>query len=238
MCDYELKVVSGQLILLHKALPDQVKQDVLNSQLYAQLYASVKADKFSEAMAWDKQLTSARAKLKWLAPFTLARRLEPADPAKINATLLIMEQFAHAPHFDPSVMEGAVRSGLNALACSPLAQKVFFDSVLRVVKPDSSLKTGERSDVLMHVSVVSAAAHMIDVQIGFSVHQFLDQHLLDQWFSGKDVIGSMSLSVAEFELDTYAFSDIRQKIVAGLQEGDATLIVDLCLPAPDVDTLS
>ena len=57
--DYEFKIVSGQLILLPKALSDQLKQDVLNTQLYAQLYASVRANKFSDAGVWDKRLTSA-----------------------------------------------------------------------------------------------------------------------------------------------------------------------------------
>ncbi len=237
MRDYEMKVVSGQLVLLHKALTDQIKKDVLNGQLYAQLYASVKADKFSETIAWDARLTRARAELKWSAPFTLARRPQPADKANINATTLIMEQFAHAPHFDPSSMEEAIRSGLNALASSPNAQKVFFDSVLRVTKSDSSLKTVERSEVLMYVSVVNPEAHMIDVQVGFSVHQLLDEHLFDQWFAGKFVIGSMLLSVSEFELDTSAFSDMRGSVLAGLDGAEATLIVDLDLPPPLVGTL-
>lgn len=232
MCDYELKVVSGQLILLHKALTEQVKQDVVNSQLYAQLYASVKADKFSEVIAWDKRLTSARAELKWSASFTRASCPEPTDKASINATSLIIEQFAHAPHFDPSVMEEAIRCGLKALASSPTAQSVFFDSVLRVTKPDLSLKTAERSDVLMYISVVNPEAHMIDVQISFSVHQLLDEYLFDQWFAGKFVIGPMLLSVSEFELNTSGFSDMRGRVVAGLDGAEANLIVDLDLPPP------
>ena len=54
--DYEFKVVSGQLVLLPKALSDQLKQDILNTQLYAQLYASVSANKFSDPMVWDKRV--------------------------------------------------------------------------------------------------------------------------------------------------------------------------------------
>lgn len=232
MCDYELKVVSGQLILLHKTLTEQVKQDVVNSQLYAQLYASVKANKFSQAITWDTRLTNARAELKWSAAFTRASSPQPTDNASINATSLIMEQFAHAPHFDPPVMEEAIRCGLKALASSPMAQNVFFDSVLRVTKPDLSLKTAERSEVLMHVSVVNPDAHMIDVQVGFSVHQLLDEHVLDQWFAGKFVIGPMLLSVSEFELDRSGFSDMRDRVVAGLDGAEATLIVDLDLQPP------
>lgn len=234
MCDYEMKVVSGQLILLHKTLAGQIKKDVLNGQLYAQLYASDNADKFSETVAWDQWLTSARVKLKWSAPFTRASRPQPADEANINATTLVMEQFAHAPHFDSSVMEEAVRGGLKALASSPIAQKVFFDSVLRATKPDSSLKTAERSDILVYVSVVSPKAHMIDVQISFSVHQLLDENLFDQCFAGKDVIGPMLLSVSEFELDTSQYSLVRDDVIAGLEGADATLIIDLDLPPPAI----
>lgn len=233
MYDYEVKVVSGQLILLHKALTDQIKNDVLNSQLYAQSYASVKADKFSEAVAWDRWLTNARVELTWSAPFIQASRQEPGDETNINVTTLIMEQFAHAPHFDPSVMEGAIKSALSALASSPIARKVFFDSVLRVTKPDSSLSTAERTDVHMCVSVVSPKAHMIDVQIGFSVYQFLDESLFEQWFAGKFVVGPMLLSVSELELDTSAFTGIRDNVLAGLDRAEATLVVDLNVSGPN-----
>lgn len=227
--DYAFKIVSGQLILLPKDLPDQLKQDILNTQLYAQLYASVRANKFSDAEVWDKRLTSARSELKWSTHFLLGRRPVPADEAKINVTSLILDQLAHAPHYEPSVMEDAIRRGLRALSYHSPAQAVFFDSVLRVTKSDSLLTTPLVSDVYLNVSVISPKAHMIDVQIGFSVHQLLDEHLFDQSLKGKDLIGAMSLSVSEYELDTSAFSHIRDKVVNGLDGADATQIVNLDL---------
>jgi len=124
-------------------------------------------------------------------------------------------------------MEDAIRRGLNALSYYSPAQTVFFDSVLRVTKADSLLKTPLVSDVYLNVSVISPKAHMIDVQVGFSVHQLLDEHLFDQSLKGKDVIGAMSLSVSEYELDASAFSRIRDRVVDGLDGADATQIVNL-----------
>lgn len=235
--DYEFKVVSGQLVLLPKALSDQVKRDVLNTQLYAQLYASAKAKKFSDPIVWDKRLTNARSELKWFTRFTLSQRPEPVDEAEINTTSLIMEQFARAPHFDLVLMEDAVRRGLSALACSSPAHKVFFDSTLRVMNDDSSLKPQTVSDVFLNVSVVSPEAHMIDVQVSFSALQLLDEHFLEQGLEGKDIVGSISLSVSEFELDTSAFSSIRDKVMAGLGGAEATQIVNLDVPSPAVITV-
>lgn len=232
--DYEFKVVSGQLVLLPKELSDQLKQDILNTQLYAQLYASVSANKFSDPMVWDKRLTSARSELKWFTRFMVSRRPESTDDAKINATSLVMEQFARAPHFDPALMEDAIRRGLSALACSSPAQKMFFDSALRVTKADSLLKRQTVSDVFLNVSVVSPKAHMIDVQINFSAHQLLDEHLFEQGLKGKDVVGSISLSVSEFELDTSAFSRIRDKVIDGLDGTEATRIMNLDISPPAV----
>jgi len=230
LVDYEYTVVSGQLVLLPKDLPPQIKLDILNSQLYAQLYASLTSNKFSDPMAWDERLTKARSELKWATRFSLSRRPELADGATLDATSLLMEQFAHAPHFDRPVMEEAIRLGLKALAHPSPAQELFFDSVLRVTQAGSSLKIGPVSDVLLHVCVVSHKAHLIDVQLGFSLRGALDHLLFEHPYPGKDVSGPMSLSVSETELDTLAYSWIRDKVKDGLGAEGVKRIMSLDLP--------
>ncbi|MFP3516042.1 hypothetical protein SB766_07565 [Pseudomonas sp. SIMBA_077] len=236
MLEYEFEVVSGQLILLPKTLPDQIKKDILHTQLYAQIYASADADRFSDAEAWDKRLTFARSELKWATRSTMARHSEPADEATINVTTLILNQLARARFANSSVMGEAIKCGLKALVSSSPAHKVFFDSILKVTHIGSSSSAEVLSEVSFQVSVVSPVAHMIDIQIGFSVRKLLDEHVFETMLTGKDVVGPMSLSVSEYELDTFDFSHVRDKVVDNLEGAEKTLIVSLALPPPVVIT--
>lgn len=236
MLEYEFEVVSGQLILLPKTLPEQIKKDILHTQLYAQIYASVDADRFSDAEAWDKRLTSARSELKWTTLFTMARHSEPADEVTINVTTLILNQLALAPFANSSVMGEAIKCGLKALVAPSPAHKVFFEEIFKVTPDNPSSPAGALSEVSFQVSVVSPVAHMIDIQIGFSVRKLLDEHVFEAVLTGKDVVGPMSLSVSEYELDTLGFRRIRDKVVGNLDGAEKTLIVGLEPQAPVVIT--
>lgn len=236
MLEYEFEVVSGQLILLPKTLPEQIKKDILHTQLLAQIYASVGADRFSDAKEWDNRQTTARSELRWTTQFTLATHSEPADEVTINLTTLILDQLARAPFANSPVMGEAIKCGLKALVAPSPAHKVFFEEIIKVTPANSSSPAGALSEISFQVSVVSPVAHMIDIQIGFSVRTLLDEHVFEAVLTGKDVVGPLSLSVSEYELDTQGFERIRDKVVGTLAGAEKNLIVGLEPLAPVVIT--
>lgn len=233
--DYEVRVVAGQLVLLSKALAVERKNDVLNSLLFAQLYATSKVDKFCQAIAWDKQQGKALQEAGWMTLFSLARSSEPSSRQVVSLSKWLAADLAKVLESEHSLPALAAGNALSALECNPVAQKVFFDNVLTLKPGCSSSGVEPVSSVSLQVILVEPGALVACVHLGLAVRVTLDEGLLNQPFEGQSVIGAMSSFISRMELDEAKYNRVRSKIAKALGAQREALIVDVSVPALIVD---
>ncbi|MBW0237449.1 hypothetical protein [Pseudomonas sp. D1HM] len=228
--DYDVKVVAGQLLLLSKSLAPGHKEDVVQSLLFAQLYANSRADKFCQALEWDKYQVKALQEARWITTLVQTRSNQPSPRQVMSVSRLLTLQLGSVLEEGASVRLDAVSRALTALARTPVARQVFDEACLMRTAMCVTEDSAPASRVSLQVTLVEPGALAVSIQIGFTTRVAFADDLLTRRFSGLDVDGAVVTSVTRTELDIPNYARVRSKILTALGTQQETLVVEVGVP--------
>lgn len=228
--DYDVKVVAGQLLLLSKSLAPGHKEDVVQSLLFAQLYANSRADKFCQALEWDKYQVKALQEARWITTLVQTRSNQPSPRQVMSVSRLLTLQLGSVLEEAASVRLDAVSRALTALARTPVARQVFDEACLMRTAMCVTEDSAPASRVSLQVTLVEPGALAVSIQIGFTTRVAFADDLLTRRFSGLDVDGAVVTSITRTELDIPNYARVRSKILTALGIQQETLVVEVGVP--------
>lgn len=228
--DYEVKVAAGQLFLMSRELSEQDKEDVLNSQLFAHLYASSKADKFCEMYRWDYHLNIALQQSKFITTSTVASKTKLLADNNVSVGALIIQGLAVAKVSE--AQSNAVLNALSLLAKHPVAHQVFYRAVMNDAPLCFPKAYGPTTCISLSVSLVEAQAQLITVSLQLVVRSTFNHDLISKEFLGEEVTGPMLSAVSRSELLCTQYGEVRKKILDMVEAKREALIVNVDAAPP------
>ena len=218
--------VAGNLCCVSLEVPEEWSRDVVDSMLFARLYADSNADRFSASQEWYKCQSDAMSQLKWGVSSNKSSTFQPGE----NSSFLLK-----------SLIED--KMGLSALANSPLAKQLqyLFRSVQQgegeqivaslpdiyslVHRRDTGIST--ISTVVAQVSLVGKGTVLYTAFVSFKTTEKVCTDFFSQKFSGELVLGEVVIIVAQLVLNKARYEKfrIREKVISSLPEAEGHLVL-------------
>lgn len=227
---YQTWVNGAQLISFPASLCEADRNDVLNSQLLAQVFANKDGRVAVAPRAWFQHTKEGLSKLKWSTPETHAdvpvfKTLDELSLVELVASHLVKE----LPGVTFKQLTGALEH-LSALEYKHPARQLFRSQVLSRGVAEGGL---ELNHINFQASVCSAPNHVFSLFVSVTLGIPLQEDFLHQEFYGADCVGESLFFYSHRALSPALYARLRDKVAHETQEHAGTLRLVL----PPITTL-
>ncbi|WP_454837765.1 hypothetical protein [Pseudomonas mohnii] len=223
----DICLVAGNLLLVAGGFSQRLREDLLDSVLFSQLYAGAKVVKWSDAESWYTECATAMERVKWQRTVYKNSSFEPKDDAGFSIRDSVVNQ-VHSL-FGKNLVE-KFEQLINCIEHSFVEEAV--GKVLRehAVATEKTSDDADFSTIALQMGVLGPGPVLYSGFVCFRTSEEVEVDFLNQCFSGTHIVGEVSIDFAKQQLDRAAFerSRMREKIIAQLPDSRDGLILELC----------
>lgn len=242
-CSKTMAVVAGHLVAGSAEVEPSVRQDVLDSLLFSQLFADGKCAKFDASVQWLAEHDNALRHSKWTLSNLRTNELKLRDPQRLDlARLLDDELLSRLPRVAADDVR-AMLKGIGASQHDEAPQLLFRDHALKVLSdeiPDDSLPVDPAEPPAPRVTVVALMLSymapgevLYTCVVTFKTTEAVEGNLFEQSFTGSQIVSPVDIRFIERHLDIDAFAKVRGDVQRFLAVSRDGLILPLCCAEPD-----
>ncbi|WP_434653802.1 hypothetical protein J3P96_24755 [Pseudomonas sp. R3-56] len=223
MLNEEILLLPEGLLSISEGVPKEWRQKLKYSLLYSHLYARSTGDKFDALAKWRAGYSRAMENLEWTTLANKASSFEPKDEAVIVLSDLLGEKLISDVKLQAQ-LERLIASVEDALGSEALGAAIREQLLSPAQAKDKSDTT-----VFVHVSLIGVGPVVHTFSMRFRTAQCIDELFFKQRFTGKHVVGQVSVNVSTRQLSTarYERNGIEQKVRRGLPTNADSLLVEL-----------
>lgn len=219
-------LVAGNLLLVANGFSQRLREDLISSVLFSQLYASTKVGKLTDAGNWYAECAAAMEKVKWKRTDYKSNSFELESKAGFIMADSVVKQVLSI--FGTNQAEKFKR----LINC---AQHSFVEDAVGVALREHTVATVKKSDdsdfstIALQMGVLGAGSVLYSVFICFRTTEDIEIDFLNQCFSGKHIVGEVCFDFAKQLLDQADFerSRMREKIIRQLPDSRDELVLEL-----------
>lgn len=223
--------MAGDPLSISTDIPVFWRGEVLNSLLYSRLYANSKVDRGVAPDGWYKNFSNAMEKVKWEGEAFKNYSFEPeADDVVVLQGLVSARIGSLLGSGQASRLEYLIASLEDSLSTEEVGKKFRQCTVASVSEEkDSTLST-----ITLLLSFVGNGAVVYSAFVHFVTAEDVEADFINQRFSGKHIVGSVSIDVSKRVLNKAGYEEdrIRDKILSKLPDSTDELICDLASQRP------
>lgn len=220
-------LVAGNLLFVADGFSQSLRKDLIDSVLFSQLYANTKIGKLADAESWYVECATGMEKVKWRRTDYKSNSFEPGNKAGFIIKDSVVSRVRTI--FGTSQSERFE----HLINC---AEHSFVDDAVGVALREHTVATIKLSDdsdystVVLQVGVLGVGPVLHSVFICFSTTEDVEVDFLNQCFSGKHIVGEVSLDFARqlFSQADFGKRRIREKIIDQLPDSRDELVLELC----------
>jgi len=221
----ELLLMPGGLFSLSGRLSAAWRKKLKYSFLFTCLYARKSGDKFRESAKWHLGYSLSMEKLEWATLVNNVSSFEPQDDAVFVLRELLKERLvAHVQPQEAMQLERLIASVEMGLGSEAQGAAIREQTLCTVDAQDMA-----DTIVFVHLSVLGSGPVVHSVSVRFRTSECIDEDFFSQVFTGKYVVGEVSVNVCTRQLSTgrYERNAIEAKVRHGLPDAADALIVEL-----------
>jgi hypothetical protein len=223
MLNEEILLLPEGLLSISEGVPKEWRQKLKYSLLYSHLYARSTGDKFVAPGKWRSGYSRAMENLEWATLANKASSFEPKDEAVIVLSDLLRERLISdvEPQAQLDRLVASVEDALGSEALGAAIREQLLSAAQGKDKSDTT--------VFVHISLIGVGPVVHTLSVRFRTSQCIDELFFKQRFTGKHVVGQVSVNVSTRQLSTarYERNGIEQKVRRGLPATADSLIVEL-----------
>jgi hypothetical protein len=220
-------LVAGNLLLVAGGFSQQLREDLLDSLLFSQLYADTKVVRWSDAESWNTECATALEKVKWQRTVYKNNRFDPKNDAQFSIRDSVVGQVRSL--FGKNQVEKFEQliNGVEHSFVEEAAGGALREHAVATVKTTDD---ADFSTIALQMGILGVGAVLYSVFVCFNTIEEVEADFLNQCFSGKHIVGEVSFDFAKQQLDRAGFerSRMREKIIAQLPDSRDGLILELC----------
>ncbi|POA18666.1 hypothetical protein C1886_15695 [Pseudomonas sp. FW300-N1A1] len=219
-------LVAGGLLCVLDGFPESWREDVLNTLLFSQLYASSEENKFSSTEQWHARYISAMGMAKWSRPVYRSDSFEPDKDEVVVLKDLLRKKILDV--LGDNQIEPLERM-IGCIEQSPDPLVVWAMLKEHAVATVQTEEASEVSTIVLQVRLLGAGPVVYSVFACFSTTEEVEVDFFNQRFVGSHIVGKVSLDVSLHVLDkvSYKRSKVREKILDELPDTKNELVLDL-----------
>ncbi|VVO56035.1 hypothetical protein PS862_00563 [Pseudomonas fluorescens] len=216
--------VAGNLSSISAGLAEVWREGVINSLLFARLYADSNVERFAQPQQWYKYHAEAMSKSKWEVGSHRFSSFEPGENSSFVLKHLIQGRFgfdsAQAKQYERLMYCIQQDSAAEVIASSAGGHALVYQS---------EGQTSTVSTIALQVSLVVRGPALYTGFVYFKTGQAVSNNLFIQEFKSELVLGEVIIGVTKLVLNkaSYERARMREKILASLPEVTAPLVLDL-----------
>ncbi|SEM88148.1 hypothetical protein SAMN04487857_106141 [Pseudomonas sp. ok272] len=231
----DLLLMAGSLLSVSADVSQPWKSDALNSLLFSGGYANAMQNKFVDTERWGGHYTKSMINLKWSR--SRYRSVDVVPGRKETVVLIELLKKSVSDVFGASLAKpfGQVLARIEQTSATQDAWAMFRESA---VSNDGAETEGEAenktsaqcSTIVLQINLLVAELVTYSILIYFKTSEAVADDFLNQAFAGQDIVGKVSVEVAQYSLDKrgYERSKIREKVLEALADMTDERIIDLC----------
>ena len=209
--DKQVCLCAGELLVFSEAVDAQLREDVLHSNLAAQLRANKDHPGFSENAEWYAGFIKALGVCGWRIHAQESRSYELESSVEFSVAGIVEKELAtHLPV--PNV--AAVLDGLKAVAELPALR----DHTVKAQRHASSETGGAlTTGVRLLVALCNHGSTMNLLFLNFETSEVVELNAVDQLFSTDRFFSGLSVSYCSLELSQRVFARQRDRMTRLLE---------------------
>ena len=224
-CENKITVVSGCLLSREAVVESSGLDDILDSLLCSQIFASKEAVKFDTPADWLKVHDAAMIKMMWKLDEASSLPIKPADGIITISQLVerkILSKFPIGPAAEVQKMMSSIAASQN-----DAANALFHQHVVQA-GPDKA------STVVLQISYLGPRLKLYTFYLTFKTSAVIGGDLFGQSFSNLDIV-DMILRFDERTWDPVRYKKVRDQVKSFLKDKRIGLIlpVSCVLPEPE-----
>lgn len=225
---YDVMLVAGNLLSISLGLPDSWRDDVLNSLLFSQMYANSQVEKFDKPDKWYTAHANAMSQTKWRRTSYKSNYFQPDRDAIITLQNLIRENLLGRLDKNHGEQVESMIRRIQKLSDADGVQSVFRKHVITTAQPEvQSAVVSAVSTVALQISLIDSGPIAYSAFVSFSTSEAVEVDIFKQCFSGKDIVGEISVDFSQHELNKvdYEKNNVRKNILSSLPGTKDNLIL-------------
>ena len=236
-------VVLGHLVCSSTAIGATVRQDILDSLLFSQLYADGKCARLDSPARWSEEHDNALRNLKWMLSDLRTQTVELGINERFNiGHVLDQELCRRLPELDADEVRQMLRR-MADIEPDAAPQRLFKTHSLKAWADESTdelpavdsgrVPTPQATFVNLMLSYAGAGEVLSSCVIAFKTTAEIKNDLFNQSFVSSEIVGSIDIRFVKRQLDVLAFKQVRDKVETFLEGRRDGLILPLCHAEPD-----
>lgn len=216
--------VAGNVSSISVELAEAWRKDVIDSMLFARLYADSNVDRFAQSQQWYKYHSEAMSKSKWEVGSHRFSSYEPGESSSFVLKQLIQNRMsldlAQAEQFDRL---------MNCIQRNSAAELITSSAGKHTLVCQSGGQTSMVSTIALQISLAVRGPGLCTGFVYFKTGQAVSDDLFNQEFKSELVSGEVIIGVTKLVLNkaSYERARMREKILASLPEVSAPLVLNL-----------
>ncbi|MHC8303976.1 hypothetical protein [Pseudomonas sp. PB3P13] len=219
-------MVAGNLVSVSAGISPQWGEDVLNSLLFAGLYANSQVDRFYSAQQWSKENDTAMEQLKWNLSSSTSYNFLPDAKDGFVLKDSVMHQLNAALGAVHSAQMGRL---LDSLQVPTVAEALAAETEEHALFRLSKVNTQKVATFFLRCSLVEPGPAVSNVSVFFKTTEDIGNGFLSQQFKSAFILGEVIMQVSRRVLDKKAYErkDLRKTVKEMLPSDRDHLICDL-----------
>lgn len=230
-CSHSMTVIAGGLVRFSKQAPPSLKDNVLDTLLFAGLYANGKAPKFESPEQWQLHHDNALKNLRWSLLSSQTNRVTLAHESVDIVQLIESEWLRRLP----KAASDGIREALVSLAATPVndqARELFYRSALKPVAPDNRQDQPRKPDatrVFAHIAYVGPDGVLCSLHLNYTTCASGD--VLRTGNFAHRVQGEVRMQFAQRQWNASRYENVKPEVLKYLEHrrSGETLPVTLAL---------
>ncbi|MCF7537453.1 hypothetical protein [Pseudomonas petrae] len=220
-----------------------MRQDILDSLLFSQIYADGKCARLDSPARWSEEHDNALRNLKWMLSDLRTHTIALGVNERINIGHVLDQELCRRL---PELAADDVRQMLKRMASiepDAAPQILFKTRALQTCTDEHTneppaidsgrLPMPQTTVVNLMLSYAAAGEVLSSCIIAFKTTAEINNDLFEQSFTRSEVIGSIDIRFVKRHLDLVAFKQVRDKVEAFLETRRDGLILPICHAEPD-----
>lgn len=236
--DKKIFVCRGNVVFFLNAVGDQVREDILCSNLAAQIRASKQYPEFADSDRWYREYRKALGVFGWSLQRQASREYEVGESSSLTIMEIVeKELLMYIPASNVESMVEALKK-IDALPVESAPACVLRDNMISTNLVDDS-EANEKSISRIRFSLVfcgpGSIAHAL--YLNLATLETLGPNVFSQVLRKGSLKGSVTVGYVSEELVDAHYASIREKIAAQLGDSRQALIkpvLERLLKVPEV----
>ncbi|MDQ0125001.1 hypothetical protein J2W17_003957 [Pseudomonas lini] len=216
--------VAGNFSSVSVELAEVWRKDVIDSMLFARLYADSNVDRFAQPQQWYKYHSEAMSKSKWEVGSHRFSSFESGE----NTSFVLKQLIRNRLSLDLAQAKQYERL-MNCFQQASASELIASSAVKHALDYQGEDQISTVSTIALQVSLVVRGPALYTGFVCFKTGQAVCDNLFNQEFKSELVSGEVIVGVTKLVLNksSYERARMREKILGSLPEMTAPLVVNL-----------